>query len=347
MLLWLGATFVDKYSDLSTATNYWRKAVALSRYCSKKYHRKLVNEDPNFLEAYSGMNEFATNQELEECAADPDMMKMQSLIIRERVLGINHPETFCFIRFRGATYADSGNYGRCMALWLYNLERQQQLCTKPFSDITQSSFVSIIELFSIMLQKNIPSIRIYDIFRVLKLAINELLTSCSVMKTTTAGGQTDGNNNKIMMTSIDRQPQRIFQKKDTIKFRGDVNGIDRHFLILIHLIGLICELKVTMTANEWRLFMTSIYEFVSFQPRSSHGYTLLHIISIITNNELRNLKAPLFEVFKLLVNVNRHDLNCIDIFGNTPLHVLFQQYESKSNMVDYLLSCGGLCSCCW
>jgi hypothetical protein len=49
---------------------------------------------------------------LDELVMDPDEMRMQALLIRERILGPVHPDTSYYIRFRGAVYADSGRFDR-------------------------------------------------------------------------------------------------------------------------------------------------------------------------------------------------------------------------------------------
>lgn len=59
--------------------------------------------------------------ELDEIIADPDDVRMQALLIRERILGPTHPDTTYYIRYRGAVYADCGNFRKCILLWLYAL----------------------------------------------------------------------------------------------------------------------------------------------------------------------------------------------------------------------------------
>lgn len=78
-------------------------------------------------------------------------MRMQALLIRERILGPQHPDTSYYIRYRGAVYADSGNFERCINLWKYALDMQQSNLD-PLSPMTASSLLSFAELFSFMLQ---------------------------------------------------------------------------------------------------------------------------------------------------------------------------------------------------
>ncbi len=74
---------------------------------------------------YEGRREVDRLDELEELISDPDEMRMQSLMVRERVLGPAHPDTSYYIRYRGAVYADAGQFDRCIQLWMYALNMQQ------------------------------------------------------------------------------------------------------------------------------------------------------------------------------------------------------------------------------
>jgi hypothetical protein len=64
--------------------------------------------------------------------------------------GPAHPETSYYIRYRGAVYADTGNFSRCIRLWMYALEMQQSML-EPLSPMTNSSLLSFAELFSFMM----------------------------------------------------------------------------------------------------------------------------------------------------------------------------------------------------
>jgi hypothetical protein len=52
----------------------------------------------------------------------------QALLIRERILGRNHPETHYYLRYRGAIYADIGQFERCFQLWMHALDLQVNRC---------------------------------------------------------------------------------------------------------------------------------------------------------------------------------------------------------------------------
>lgn len=119
---------------------------------------------------------------LDELVMDPDEMRMQALLIRERILGPVHPDTSYYIRFRGAVYADSGRFDRCIELWTYALSMQQRIL-EPLNPMTQSSLLSFAELFSFMLGEAgrpitrgrvVPPIETTDMLLVFNRAVKEV-----------------------------------------------------------------------------------------------------------------------------------------------------------------------------
>merc|ERR1712226_48034 len=104
------------------------------------------------ISAYENTLEVETVPELEQIISDPDAMRMQALLVRERILGPAHPDTSYYIRYRGAVYADMGHFERCITLWMYALDMQQKML-EPLSPMTQSSLLSFAELFSYMMSE--------------------------------------------------------------------------------------------------------------------------------------------------------------------------------------------------
>lgn len=72
--------------------------------------------------AFSYAREFTTEEELQNIALDLDAMRIQSLLICERVLGPAHKDTLFRLMYRGAAYADDFMYQRCIDLWRRALE---------------------------------------------------------------------------------------------------------------------------------------------------------------------------------------------------------------------------------
>ncbi|CAG0898163.1 unnamed protein product [Darwinula stevensoni] len=148
----LGATYLDKKRDFMEAARLWGRALDERERVGllKCPHRSLIL-------AFENSEEIQTRSDLERTMADPDAMRMQALLVRERILGPAHPDTAYWIRYRGAVYADAGDIRRCINLWMYALE-MQQLMLEPLSVMTQSSLLSFAELFAYMLNKGITGV---------------------------------------------------------------------------------------------------------------------------------------------------------------------------------------------
>ena len=117
----------------------------LPRYCNGELVvPKVVVASP--ISAYENTLEVESLDQLEDIISDPDEMRMQALLVRERILGPAHPDTSYYIRYRGAVYADMGHFERCITLWMYALDMQQKML-EPLSPMTQSSLLSFAELF--------------------------------------------------------------------------------------------------------------------------------------------------------------------------------------------------------
>lgn len=91
----LGATYVDKKIDMVSALALWRRAME-DRNQEPKIPKVVMEPIP----AYEYVTEVTTIEDLEELGLDPDEMRMQALVIRQRILGITHPDTSYYIRFR-------------------------------------------------------------------------------------------------------------------------------------------------------------------------------------------------------------------------------------------------------
>jgi len=77
------------------------------------------------IEAYENRVESQSLTELESMKNDADAMHMEALIVRERILGIDNAEIPHPIVFRGAVFADMGQFERCIMLWMRVLKLRQ------------------------------------------------------------------------------------------------------------------------------------------------------------------------------------------------------------------------------
>ena len=79
--------------------------------------------------------ETQTVDELELIRNDSNAVHMESLVIRERILGVNNPELPHPIVFRGAVYADDARFDRCISLWLHALRLRQRMLLTVSKDL--------------------------------------------------------------------------------------------------------------------------------------------------------------------------------------------------------------------
>lgn len=131
----LGSTFLDEHYDLQTALQYWRRALTLRHKNAARpiKKRNLVPPKPAYLNAV----EFQTFEELDNLALDLDAMRVQSLLICERILGTMHKDMIFRLMYRGAAYADSLQYQRCIDLWRYALQlRINKVSDAPLVSVT-------------------------------------------------------------------------------------------------------------------------------------------------------------------------------------------------------------------
>jgi Ankyrin repeats (3 copies) len=117
----LGATFVDKKRDIMGASKLWKAAMA-ERLDSGIESAGTAAP----VLAYGNAVEPRSAGELAEMILDPDAVRMHALLVRERVLGPGHPDTAYYVRYRGAVYADSGDFARCILLWMHALDMQRK-----------------------------------------------------------------------------------------------------------------------------------------------------------------------------------------------------------------------------
>ncbi|NXF99102.1 FEM1A protein, partial [Sakesphorus luctuosus] len=284
----LGATFVDKKRDLLGAHRYWRRAMELrcegGQYLPKPEPRQLVL-------AYDYAREVSSLEELEALITDPDEMRMQALLIRERILGPSHPDTSYYIRYRGAVYADSGNFERCINLWKYALDMQQGNL-EPLSPMTASSFLSFAELYSYVLQDRSKGTL------ATQLGFSDLIG--------------------VLSKGVREVERALVHGKDPV---ADSAQFTKTLAIILHLVFLLE--KVECTPEQEHQKRQTIYRLLKCSPRAKNGFTLLHMAvdkDTTTVGRYPVGKFPSLHVVNLLLECGA-DPDSRDYDNNTPLHV--------------------------
>ena len=314
----LGATYVDKKRDMLGALKFWKLAMA-ERYCIDKARlNKPSGASP--IPAYENAIEVQTVDELNELISDPDSMRMQALLIRERILGPAHPDTSYYIRYRGAVYADMGNFERCIILWMYALDMQQKIL-EPLSPMTQSSFLSFAELFSFMMTDSrhwrARVVAFKDMMVVFRKSVYEL---------------------GVGMTSMAKVPMT---ERDTTHF-------NRLLVIIMHLISLMCVVLPKATDDERLQFQKIAYQLVKMNPRGAKGYTPLHLACAKETSTVGRYPVcgfPSVNVAALLIKVGA-SVNAVDAEHNAPLHIAAFVKPCKTDLIELLLNNGAHLDAC-
>jgi hypothetical protein len=287
----LGATYVDKKRDLLGALKHWRRAMELRHQGGDSLPKP---EPPQPVLAYECAREVATTQELETLITDPDDMRMQALLIRERILGPAHPDTSYYIRYRGAVYADSGNFQRCIRLWKYALDMQQSHL-EPLSPMTASSFLSFAELFSYVLQERAAKggpaapVGFGDLMGVLAKGVREVERALRLPREPAASGQ-----------------------------------LAKALAVILHLLYLLE--KVECSAAQEHLKHQTVYRLLKCAPRGRNGFTPLHMAVDKDTTNVGRYRVGVFPslpVLRVLLDCGA-DPDGRDYDNNTPLHIAAQ-----------------------
>lgn len=112
----IGSNLVDEVHDLVGGLAMWHKAMEL-RFEDEE-HPLLKQLPPHTQSAYLHAKEPNNMTELKR-VIDPDDVYMQALLTRERILGPCHRDVTFGLMYRGAVYADTHRYQRCVDLWKY------------------------------------------------------------------------------------------------------------------------------------------------------------------------------------------------------------------------------------
>uniref|UniRef100_A0A1B6E6C9 Uncharacterized protein n=1 Tax=Clastoptera arizonana TaxID=38151 RepID=A0A1B6E6C9_9HEMI len=311
----LGATYVDKKREMIGALELWKRAMEI-RYEFSPYILK--PPQPVTIEAYDHTREIRTLEELDDLLADPDEMRMQALLIRERILGPAHPDTSYYIRYRGAVYADAGKFSRCIALWSYALDMQQTML-EPLNPMTQSSLFSFTELFSFMMGEvgrssargiQIPPIAFCDIINIVQKAINEVVNGVATLEKLPG----------------DRDPSHLH----------------RVLVIAIHLTCLLARTMPQLSPQQRHEAHKMLYSLISLKVKGRNGQTALHLAcssEAILIERYPACRFPLPMLVEMMLNVGA-DVNAKDDLGNTPLHLAATSRPCPPKLVNTLLMHG-------
>lgn len=290
------------------------------------------------ISAYENTTEVESLSQLEDIISDPDEMRMQALLVRERILGPAHPDTSYYIRYRGAVYADMGHFERCITLWMYALDMQQKML-EPLSPMTQSSLLSFAELFSFMMSEgrsrgvsgnavgsrpafSNPPVNFCDIMTVFEKAVGE-----------------------VRQGQLAMAKSALLQNRAAVSNDRDITYFNRTLIIILHLICLLTKLIPHLNPEQVHMVKRSVYTFLKLDPRGRNGATPLHLACTRDSSSVGRYpicQFPSLEAIQLLIECGS-DPNATDNDGNTTVHTAAGNKPtlSKPAVVHALLTAGG------
>lgn len=300
----IGSTFLDEHHDSQKALRYWRAACDLrTKFCLQK-PLMLAKAQYNFAK------EFSCREELEAISLDLDALRVQSLLICERILGTHHKDMIYRLMYRGAAYADSLQYQHCINLWKYALELRVEKDTILYCD-TCFTAQALVKLYLDLHEKNCQGllttqIRLEDVISTIELLVRDL-PRCA----------------KLLGVA----PQ----------FRRQLDSYDKMLRIVTHLLHLATRLQDHADCLDLRRRIHHIVHHID--PRSTAGDTLLHL-SVMKNNTLKSQNLfeegqyaffPSVEVTKLLIECGAK-VNALNNSLSSPLHTASMKNNYKQEV---------------
>ncbi|VDK44335.1 unnamed protein product [Anisakis simplex] len=322
-----GATLVDKRMDLSTAIAIWKEAM--------DYGEAKGGNEP--LEVYENLVEIDSLNDIRNIVGDPDAIRMQALIMRERILGGYHHETHYFIRYRGAVYCDLGQVDRCFELWMHALKLQQtHLCALHPS--TKSTITAFLDSFMI--------------------TINEGIINANVDAAAHARVQPFSKSNLLHVLNATVNEMERYRNGDVrIRSEDTLEETESeescmNFLMLACLQFILLINRLQSIENK----CCEDEEVIDVKDSSSFASTLhqsiCRLISVTNQSQMYPLHAacrdtdkPVTARFPSSFVISRlirsgADVNLKDQNGNTPLHTLLECDKPRTSVVKLLLEHG-------
>ena len=303
----LGATLIQNHR-FSRGVEYWKKSFEMRYVEGVLTYDKIKNTD--FSDEF---REILTIRQLEEFQHYSNFLKIQSLLVKERILHPTHRNTFQSFEFVGYEFIEiDRDLGTVIKLWnhainnvLYTKHTQQQQFDRyPWF----CEYYNILEEYLHRVENNNLIRTIEDIFLILKMCKTVLSLEIPI-------------------------PCPMFYS--TIMH-----------IIISCLKHLFAKFKENLTTHQWRFIKEMVKFHVEKYPRFLHydGTSLLHMActSYIISFDTSNSDEKILGIIELLLELGANPCS-IDNRGNTPLHALDRIYfsdELKKDIANTLLLSG-------
>lgn len=296
----LGASYANVKENYNMA-----RAFFYLHYAMRERYRDLKKpiKKPQYptVPAYDNRQECQTLAELEAIQHNNSALHMESLAIRERILGPDNPEVPHPVIFRGAVFADSGRFDRCIALWMHAMQLRQRNNRTISKDLLRFS-----QVFAQMVHLGVQ-LQFSHIQTVFQHAVMEL----------------------------ERDVQRSHREDDDKDTVTEIYQANIHTCLYL----LVIALMIDKTEDELHSLHRLVYLFLQQHPSLRNGYTPLHMAvdmaTLVDDFHVNDVvKFPNAQLASILVSCGA-DTNAMDQRGNTPLHIIVR-YSDPINDFDNL-----------
>ncbi|XP_033155051.1 protein fem-1 homolog B isoform X1 [Drosophila mauritiana] len=302
----LGATYANdkiKY-DVNKAYGYLLRAMQLRYSNPRGVIRKRVQPT---VPAYDNWLETENLPELYAIKLNHHSIHMESLAIRERILGRNNPELPQAIIYRGAVMADQGRFYQCQVLWNYAIDLRMRNNVSVDRDLLRFA-----QLFAQILRVENHNLTLDHVLPVLAKCQQEI----------------ENNKFKIKEAKPNACPS-LWQDQN------NQNCITA--LYLIKIVTHLARRKKDQNIDEehiQQLFLV-VRKFIQNDTRLQDGQTLLHIavngvmpVDEFYTNEM--CRFPCYATALVLVHCGA-SVVAVDSARNTPLHILVTKVNTTQD----------------
>ncbi|XP_013413560.1 protein fem-1 homolog B [Lingula anatina] len=295
----LGASYAnDKDSyDLRKAYSYMWHAMTERHSDPENIIFKFVMPP---IEAYENHKECQTMKQLQEIQYDHNELHMEALVLRERILGSDNPDIPHPVIFRGAVFADSARFDRCIALWMHAMRLRKKNNRTISKDLLRFAQV-FSQMIHVGVNLDFPSVQV-----VLEYAISELKHNYDMFNTATE------------------------DEKAAVRDLIDCNIHTTLYLLVI-------VTKVSLTKEQDFQLCSLVYSFNQLDVSLKNGYRPLHMVAdhgtLVDDFHVNDVvKFPNAGLLRLLLKCGSQ-VDAVDNQGNTALHVIVRYNRPISHFI--------------
>ncbi|PVD29769.1 hypothetical protein C0Q70_09026 [Pomacea canaliculata] len=263
---------------------------------------------------------------------------VDALLIRERILGKNHKDTSFGVMYRGAVYADSRRFQRCVDLWKYAYHLRFTGCSDPLNHELVFTVQALVKLFWEMHvdeteEGSCEKLRCCDLVDTLEELIHHIQaaqTRIKMLQKEPASCITQAHQNSGS-ASIDTCPG--YSVCACGKHReGNIEDFCLLMQLSIHLIFLFSA-QPDVNDDVKHYFCTLVYQLLKIDARTQAGETLLHLaLSVGKTNLTPDFCLKPLPVVKILLECGA-DADALTKAGQTPLLCCLRQENSMHNVL--------------